>query len=316
MKDYAVTIDLGGTKILSALIDKNDNIIERDKIPTEIGEGPEGIVESMIRSLDNLMLKSGKTLSDVEGVSLGVPGIINPFEGIIYNAPNLGIKNFNLKSVFSEKIGLPIFMENDVNLAGLGIKRVELKNNVKNMLVVFIGTGIGAALIFNGRLYRGSSFFAGEIGHMILNMKKPRKNNKTIEQFASRTAIVDRIINNIKSGRKSVLSEHIKAGKKIKSRALANAIAQKDNLVVEHFEEAMESLGILISNLQTLLNFDSIVLGGGVVEAMSDFIIDRIEKSFRKSIFDATGDCAKIFATSMGDDAPLYGGWELIQEGE
>ncbi|MBU1100965.1 MAG: ROK family protein [Bacteroidetes bacterium] len=317
MKKFTMTIDLGGTKILSALVDDENNIIMREKVATNIENGAEGIVKDIIGTIENLIKNADVGMQDIKGICLGVPGIINPFEGIIYNAPNLQLKNYNIKSEIQKVIDLPLFLENDVNLGALGIKRVEFNNKVNNMLVIFIGTGIGAALILKGSLYRGSSFFAGEIGHIVLNIQKERskKNNSTFENFASRTAVVSRIIEAIQDGEPSVLKEYVVKGRKIKSRAIAEAVEAGDKLVKEHLYDSSRVIGNMLGNLQTLLNFDTIVLGGGVIEAAGDFMMPIIKKSFKKSYFDVTGEQTKIVSTKIGDDAPLFGGWEVINEG-
>ena len=317
MRDIVISVDLGGTNILSAVIDGKNNILEREKTATDIKDGGEGIVNSIVKSIKQLSEKNGLNESNIKGVCLGVPGIINPFEGIIYNAPNLGLKNYNIKEVFKKQLDLPVYLANDVNLGALGIKRKEYNNEVKNMFVMFIGTGVGAALILDGHLYRGSTFFAGEVGHMMLNVKKGReaKNNISFENFSSRTAIVKRITEDIKNGRKSGLKDLVIEGKRIKSKALANALKEGDKVVVEHISDACEITGNMLGNIQTLLNIDTIVLGGGVIEAMGDFMMPKIETAFHNFVFDTTGKNVKIVATSIGDDAPLYGGWEVVNEG-
>lgn len=317
MSNYVISVDLGGTNILAALIDKENNIIEREKKTTDIKAGGDGIVKSISESIKNLIEKTKLTEEKIKGLCIGVPGIINPFEGIIYNAPNLFLKDYNIKNEFRKYLNLPVYIENDVNLAGLGIKRKEYNNEVKNMLVLFIGTGIGAAIILNGKLYRGSTFFAGEAGHMMLNTKKIRNsdNNISFENFASRTAIVKRITDDIKKGKKSVLKDLVLEDKRIKSRTLANALFEGDKVVVEHVSESCKIIGNVLGNIQTLMNFDTIVLGGGVIEAMGNFMVAEIEKSFHKFVFDKTGKDIKIIPTGIGDDAPLYGGWEVINEG-
>ena len=317
MKEFVISVDLGGTNILTAAIDGQNNILERDKTATNMKDGGEGVVKSIVNSIELLVKNNNLEEKNIKGICLGIPGIINPFEGIIYNAPNLGLKNYNIKDVFKKHLDLPLYLANDVNLGALGIKRKEYNNEVKNMLVMFIGTGIGAALILDGRLYRGSTFFAGEVGHMMLSVKKDRsaKGNISFENFASRTALVKRITDDIKDGRKSILSKLVAEGKRIKSKALANALREGDKVVVEHISNACEVTGNMLGNIQTLINFDTIVLGGGVIEAMGDFMLPKIEEAFHNYVFDATGNNVKIVATSIGDDAPLYGGWEVVNEG-
>src|SRR5690606_40822144 len=104
--------------------------------------------------------------TNVKAVCLGVPGSVNPLTGIIGLAPNLGLKNFNIGEKLSKVISYPVLIENDVNLGALGIKKFGVAKKAKNMIAVFIGTGIGGGIIINEKIYSGSNFVAGEIGHM------------------------------------------------------------------------------------------------------------------------------------------------------
>ncbi|MCX7797297.1 MAG: ROK family protein [Melioribacter sp.] len=316
-KKFIVSIDLGGTKILSSLINSEAEIISKVKVATEVKEGPNKIVELIVNSFYHLIEENKITEENIKALCLGVPGTVNPFTGIISNAPNLLIKDFNIKEELSKFISAPILIENDVNLAGLGIKRFELNNKVENMIVVFIGTGIGAALFFDGKLYRGSTFYAGEIGHIKVNSKgafSSKSTLTTLELSASRTAIVKAIKKEIKKGKKSLLKEFISNNKTIKSKTLANAIESRDPLTIKYVKKASITIGTVLGSLTTLLNFDTIVLGGGVIEAMQQFMMPLIIEAFYAAVLPECGKNVKLVATKLGDDAPLYGGVELANE--
>ncbi|MEG8945839.1 ROK family protein [Rosettibacter firmus] len=316
-KSFLISIDLGGTKILSALIDSQNKIVDRLKVPTEINNGTDGLTNLISNSVNDLISKNKLMQKNIKAICIGVPGTVNPFTGFISNAPNLGIQNYNIKNALSKHLSIPILVENDVNLAGLGIKKFEFDDNVKNMLIVFIGTGIGSALFFNGQLYRGSTFYAGEIGHMLVNKKgyfSSKKTLKTFELTASRLAIVKAIKKEIKKGKKSLLSELISTGKPIKSKDLAYAVEQNDLLTVKHVSKACEVIGTVIGSLTTFLNFDTIVFGGGVIEALQDFMMPLIKEAFHNSVIVDCGKETKLVATKLGDDAALYGGISLSEE--
>ncbi len=314
-KKYLITVDLGGTKILSALL-KDNEIIDRYKEPTKRTGKVDPIVNGITNSVKQLLKKNSIDEKEVKAVSLGVPGTVNPFTGIIAFAPNLDIRDFNIKGALSSKFSIPVLIENDVNLAGLGIQAKELEGEVNNMLVVFVGTGIGGALFFNGKIYRGSSFYAGEIGHMLVNSKGKlnNKNGKTFETIASRTAVVEAITKEIEKGKESVLADLVISGKRIKSKALKNAVVSGDKIAVKHLKNSANIIGTVLGSLTTFLNLDRIVLGGGVIEAMNDFMVPKIEKAFYKAVLAEPGKETKIVYTKLGDDAPLYGGITLAQE--
>lgn len=315
-KEFVITVDLGGTKILSALINKKKEIVDRVKIPTDSNKGVDFIVKCIADSVKKLIKNTGINEKEIIALSLGVPGTVNPETGVIEVAPNLGIKKFNIKKAIQKYFEIPVLLENDVNMAGLGIKIFEYNNKVNNMLVVFIGTGIGGALFFNGKLYRGSSFYAGEIGHIKVNGEgyfNRIQKESTFENIASRTAIVNSIIEKSKK-RETTLKKIIKCGNKIKSKDLMKAIKNNDKLVIEEIDKACVTIGTVLGSLTTLLNFDTIVLGGGLIEANEKFTMTKIKKAFQDSVLMSVADIVKIKASKLGDDAPLFGGVALANE--
>lgn len=315
--DLIATVDLGGTKILSALVNSKNQIVERVKMPTEVEKGKNYIIKNIIESIEQLKVGKGISEKDIKAVCLGVPGIVNPHSGMIELAPNLGLKKFNIQNELKKYISIPVFIENDVNLAGLGILRRELKNKIGNMIVVFVGTGIGGALFFEGKLYRGSTFFAGEIGHIKVGKMGDiaiSKSNSSFELTASRTAIVNGIRKDLKKKKKGVLKNYTSNKKIIKSRLLQSALKNGDPIVTKHVKNACQTIGAVLGSVTTLLNIDTIVLGGGVIEAMSGYMMPKIKESFKKSVLKGMDKDVRLFATKLGDDAPLYGGLALAEE--
>lgn len=315
-KKYVITVDLGGTKILTAVLNEKKEIVKRVKVSTVIENGPDHIVNSIAKAVKKTIKKAKIEEKEVSAVCLGVPGTVNPKTGIIAVAPNLGIKEFNIKEALGKYFKIPVLIENDVNLAALGIKTFEFNDDTNNMLVVFVGTGIGSALLFKGELYRGSSFYAGEIGHIMISGRNIAGGMKgsSFENVASRTAIVKSIRDEISKGRKSIITDIVPEGEKIKSKALAAAMEEGDALVKKHINKASQVIGGVLAGITTLLNIDTIVLGGGVVEAMENHVLPVIKESFDQAVLEEPGKAVKIVPTKLGDDAPLYGGIPLAKE--
>jgi glucokinase len=314
---YTVSVDMGGTKILASVLNTYEGIIARDKKPTNVEAGTSTYINDIIQLINSVIDKSGIKSNQVVSVSLGVPGSVNPLTGIIGLAPNLGLKNYNIKKALQKKIKYPVLIENDVNLAALGIKHFGVGKKAKNLLVVSIGTGIGGGIILNEKLYRGSKFVAGEIGHIPVEKNGPlcgcgRKG--CFETIASRTAIVNRIFTDIKAGRRCILKDYVKSGKKIKSGALRNAIAKKDKVVVKRITEASETIGLVLAGLANLMNFDMIVLAGGLIEAAGNFMLPVIKSSFNKHVLKDSANGLKILSSKLADDAAIYGGIALTEE--
>ena len=306
---------MGGTKILAAAINSQEGIITRVK--KETPGSKEKYIQSLAEIVDAVIEELHLGKSNIKAVCLGVPGSVNPLTGKIGLAPNLGLKNFNIGEKLRKFISYPVLIENDVNLGALGIKKFGVGKNAKNMLAAFIGTGIGGGLIFNEKIYRGSNFIAGEIGHIVVEKNGPLcgcGNRGCIEAVASRTAIVRNIEKDIKSGRKSILSADLKNKQRIKSKALALAVRQKDPVAVGRVREASEKIGVMLAGIANLLNVDMIVLGGGVIEAMGNSMLPWIKKSFHKNVMMGSEKGLKIVTSKLGDDAALYGGIPLAEE--
>lgn len=309
---------MGGTKILASVINSKDGIIARLKKPTNIEAG----TSSYVKDIANIILKlarNAKLKNDkIVAVCLGVPGSVNPHTGIIGLAPNLGLKNYNMKLKLEKLIPFPVLIENDVNLGALGIKTFGVGKTSTNMLAVFIGTGIGGGIIIDGKIYRGKNFVAGEIGHVLVKKNGPKcgcGRKGCFEAIASRTAMVKNIINDIKKGnKKSILSNLIKSNQRIKSGSLREAINAGDKVVIKRITDACVTIGDVLASVTNLMNFDMIVLGGGVIEALENFILPIIKQEFQNHVLADSAKGVKIVASKLGDDAAIYGGLVLAEE--
>jgi glucokinase len=171
-RDSIISIDMGGTKVLGCVVNSKEGIIARVKKPTDPKASKKKYVQQLAEVVYDLIEESHVNKEKIKAVCLGVPGSLNPITGIIGLAPNLGLKNFNIKKMLEAEIPFPVLIENDVNLGALGIKTFGVGKKAKNMLAVFVGTGIGGGLIIGGKIYRGSNYVAGEIGHMLMRLRK------------------------------------------------------------------------------------------------------------------------------------------------
>jgi len=308
---------MGGTKILAAVINSKDGIIARAKIATKSDSSEKAYIESLAAITHEAISISGLKESKIKAVCLGIPGSVNPYTGRIGLAPNLGLKNFYIKEKLQKKIHVPVLIENDVNLGALGIKNFGVGKKNKNILVMFVGTGIGGALIFDRKIYRGTNFMAGEIGHMIVQENGPLcgcGKKGCFEAVASRTAIVRNILSDKRTKKKSKIGKLVPSGEKIKSKALAEAVRKKDKIVLEHLKNACDVIGVVSANVSNLLNVDMIVYGGGLMEALGDAMLPMIKTSYYKNVLSDAAKGTKLVKSKLGDDAAIYGGIALAEE--
>jgi glucokinase len=308
---------MGGTKILAAVLNSEEGIVKRLKRATGTGKGAEEYVKDLADAVNDLVKESGVGKDQIAAVCLGVPGSVNPFTGVIAIAPNLGLRDYNIKEKLGKLIPYRILIENDVNLGALGIKYFGVGKDAKDMLVVFIGTGIGAGFIFDGKLFRGADYAAGEIGHIKVEKNGPLcgcGNHGCFEAVASRTAVDRNIKRDLDKGEKSILKEFAGTEKQIKSKALANAVNKGDKLAIKHLTKACKTIGRVLADITNLLNLDLIILGGGVIEALDKFMIPVIRESFDENALPSSSKGLKLLPTKLGDDAALYGGIPLARE--
>ena len=316
-RESIISIDMGGTKVLGCVVNSKEGIITRVKKPTDPTATRKKYVHQLAEVVNELIEETHINNRKIKAVCLGVPGTVNPVTGVIGIAPNLGLKNFNIKKMLETEISFPVLIENDVNLGALGIKNFGVGKKAKNLLAVFVGTGIGGGLIFDGKLYRGSNFGAGEIGHMLVEKNGPKcgcGKKGCFEAVASRTAIVNKIIKDIKSGKRSKLSKLVKSGERIKSKSLASAVKSGDKVVRKRIKEGCDVIGGVLASISNLLNLDIIVLGGGMIEALDFYMLPLIKESFSEHVMNDSAKGLKIVASKLAEDAAVFGGIALAEE--
>ena len=172
--EFLVGVDLGGTKILAGVFSPQLKLLQTAKLSTKSDRGFEAVVERIARCVRDAVDEADLTLKQVRGIGIGAPGAIETETGEVIFAPNLGWKNSPLKKRLENLLAVPVFTENDCNLATLGVHEVELKGRPRHMMGLFLGTGVGGGLILDGKLYGGFNRTAGEVGHMVILVGGPR----------------------------------------------------------------------------------------------------------------------------------------------
>lgn len=318
--EYLVGVDLGGTKILAGVFDDTLDCIATSKFSTKHERGRDKVIERIAQCVQFVIDEADLSLKQVRGVGVGAPGGVDYDSGTVIFAPNLdGWKDVPLKKELEKILGVPVFVQNDANVAMLGVYVAELKSKPRDVVGLFLGTGIGGGLILNGELYSGFGHMAGEIGHMVIDINGPKcgcGNRGCFEALASRTAIVQRIKDGINEGEKTPLSDlpaDELAG--LRSNDLRKAIRRGDKFVTKVVERAAEHIGIGIANLVNILSPEAVVLGGGMMEALADEILPTIVKSAKEHAFPGAMKDVEIVASKLGDNAGITGAAVLARRG-
>jgi len=316
--EYVVGVDLGGTKILSGIFKHSLECVGTAKVSTKSPRGVEAVVERIDRCVRDAVDEADLTLKQVAGIGIGAPGAVDFGNGTVIFAPNLeGWKEVPLKKDLEKHLGVPVFVENDCNIASLGVYVAELKSKPRSMVGIFVGTGIGGGLVINGEPYSGYCHTAGEIGHMVLDVNGPRcgcGNKGCLEALASRTAIFQQIKAGVKDGQKTILTEMLGDDlSDLRSGDLRKAIRRGDKFVDRIVESAAEYIGIATANLINILNPEVVVLGGGVIEALADEMMGVIVETAADYAMPGTMKGVEIIASKLGDSAGITGGAVLAR---
>jgi glucokinase len=313
---YLIGVDLGGTKILAGVFDPGLNCLGQMKCSTKADRGPEGVIERIGRCVRDAIDECDLSIKQVRGVGVGAPGAVNTAEGRVIFAPNLGWKDVALKKQLEKELDLPVFVDNDCKLHALGVFEAEYQGKPRNLIGIFLGTGIGAGIFIDGKPYTGFNGTAGEIGHMVLDINGPEcgcGNRGCFEALASRRAIFRAIQQGVKNGQETVLTEMLGADlADLRSGDLRKAIRRGDKFVEKIIDQAAEYTGIACGNLINLFNPERIVLGGGVIEQLENDMMPIIDKEARKHALPGTAKGIEIVASRLGDDAGITGGAVLV----
>jgi glucokinase len=272
-------IDLGGTKMYGALSDLGGTVLD-EVIVGQHGTSGEESYDRLVTLIDRLLASPKALGRRVRGIGVGVPGITLHQEGIVRWAYTLQWKDFPLKARLSERYKLPVTIDNDVNLAALGELWFGAGQNAQNMILIAIGTGIGAGIIIDGALYRGSTEASGEIGSMVPGREflgKDFRDFGALESVASGTGIAARAREVLKAQGAQIDPDGVTAEEVFDAARLGQAWAWSV------IEETVDFLAMAIANLTVMFDPEVIILGGGVSRS-ADMLIEPISRRINGAV--------------------------------
>ena len=300
------------------MFDAKFECIGRARVSTKADRGTEEVIGRIARCVREAVDECDLDLNQIKIIGIGAPGAVDSESGKVIFAPNLGWNDVPLKKELEKLLERPVFLENDCNVCTLGVYEVELKAKPRDVVGIFLGTGIGGGLILEGKLYSGFNRTAGEIGHMVLEVSGPKcgcGNKGCFEALASRSAIFRKIKEAVKEGQKTLLTEMLGPElEDLRSGDLRKAIKRGDKFVEHIVEEAAEYTGIAVSNLINILNPEVVVIGGGLMEQLEDEMLAIIVETAMDYAMPGTTKGIEIIATRLGDDAGITGGAVLARK--
>ncbi len=268
-------------------------------------------IKNQIKKVLDKLVESAGGASNIKAIGSGVPGIINMEKGEVVTSPNLPWKNYNLKNEIEEEYKIKTNIGNDVNIGVLGEWKFGAGKGKKNIVGIFLGTGVGGGLIINNKLYEGSVGAAGEIGHICVMPDGPYCGcgaRGCLESLASKTAMTNYILAQIDRGRESILEGLLKeANNVLKSDHLKQGIEKKDEITLEILEKVCKYMGAGVASLINVLNPELVIFGGGVMESIGDQLLPKILEYTKENAMTKIMETCEFKIAELGDDAGIYG---------
>lgn len=306
-KNYYVGVDIGGTGVEAALFEENGRMRASKEFATQ-EYVDSGILIELSKTVREMVKDEGLDWSEVASVGIGAPGIIDPDRGIVFNAPNLKWKDYELKKEAEDLFHKPIYVDNDVNTGLLGEVYFGAAKGKRNVLLIMVGTSIGAGLLINGEIYRGASWASGEIGHMVSDPEAASGFSPVKDGYgflSSKMGGVAIAHHYCEEKRRegncteSELSE-------LKTADVFRLAKKGDTVALRIIEEGVLHTGMAIVNAAALLNPEMIVLGGGVSQS-GDWFIEKIEHMLAEHVPSPT----EVVLAGLKDQSPIYGALAL-----
>ncbi len=302
-------VDVGGTNIEVGLVRPDHEVVSRAKAPTPTG-GPDEVVATIADLLSSLD-------DEPIAVGVGIPGVVH--QGEVLTVPNLGgwHDRIDLRKDLRTRLGLPVALGNDANVGLLGEWVAGAAAGKRNVLGIWMGTGIGGGLILDGRPFTGARGAAGEIGHVSIRPGGALCScgrRGCVEAYAGRRMMTGAVQAMVDAGRHTSLHEiRDDEGKStFTSKVWARALDEGDELTVELFDLAVESVGIAVGSAVNLLDLDTVVIGGGLAEKLGQSLADRIARAAEPWMLNPDPDLT-FLVSELGDDAGVVGAAALAR---
>ena len=305
-----IGIDVGATTIKIGIVDQHGSILVKDSCLTLVRRGYQAMVDDMVNLSKKLLSESGHTMADVHSVGIGIPGMQDMRTHRVPFCTNLQWHDVPLEEIMRERMGVPVYVNNDANVAALAEAKAGATKNVKNSVVVTLGTGVGGGVILNGKLFTGSHGVATEVGHIVIKDGGEMctcGNTGCWERYASATAL-------IREGRKfaeahpdSALCRQVNGDlSQIAARTVIDLAKTGDADCLKLFDDYCYYLALGLVNLINVYDPEIIALGGGVSGA-GDFLLDRVKALLPGMVFFKTMEYADVVLCRLGNDAGIIG---------
>lgn len=308
---YYVGIDLGGTNIKVGLVDENGKIICKDSIPTlREREYPE-ILKDMAMLTLKVIQDAKVDIKDVKSIGIGSPGTPNCEEGILVYTNNLKFRNVPMRAEIQKYIDLPVYINNDANVAGLAESIAGAAKGVKHSVTITLGTGVGGGVVIDGKVYSGFNNAAAELGHMVIvsNGEQCTCGRKgCFEAYASATALIGQTIKAAQANPNSIINQLVQGDmSKIEAKTAFDAAKQGDVTAINVVNQYIEYLAEGIGNIVNIFQPEVIAIGGGVCN-QGEYLLKPLRAKVSERVYSVEDlPQTEIKVAELGNDAGIIG---------
>ena len=304
-------IDLGGTNIVAAVVNEKYEIVSEAKNPTLCPRPWKEILDDVAKTAIEAANLANLKISDFAFVGIGSPGVISVETGTVIVAVNLGFENVPLTKYLSEKLGVPVILENDANAAAFGEYKAGAAKNTTNFVALTIGTGIGSGVVLDGKIYRGNNGIAGELGHSVIKLGGRQCScgrKGCIDVYASATGLITTTKEAMETNKESLMWQLSKGDiKNVTGITAFKAARQKDKTALEVVNSYVEVLAAAITNIINTFQPDMITIAGGISKE-GDYLLNPVKSLVEKeSLKNPAKPSPKIEIAQLQDKAGVIG---------
>jgi len=312
-KLYSVGVDIGGTSIKVGVVSKDGKIIAKTAVDTLSELGPKGVVNQIIKGINNVL---PEYIKEIEGIGIGAPGIVSIEKGTVEHPPNLyNWKKVHLGKLIEDEFRLKVTVENDANAAAIGELMYGAGRQFEDFIMITLGTGVGGGIILNRKIYRGEIGAAGEIGHTTIDYNGPLCNcgaNGCVETYIGNGYLVDQVIREKHNQKNSKIFELLDHNLDyLTPKIISDAAQQGDDFARKVIIDAGRYLGIGLASVVNILDISKIIIGGGVA-GFGKLLFDSVENSLREKTLKSLRSRVKIYPAKLKNEAGIKGASSLV----
>ncbi len=310
-EELVLGIDLGGTKILTSVVNEEGRMLSRDHSITPAAKGREAVIRAIMESTEHALAEANVSASDLAAIGIGAPGLSNPRTGVLYTSPNLpGWHDVPLRDIISGELDKTTYLINDANAAAVGELYYGAGRGARHFIYITVSTGIGGGIIIDGEIYDGATGTAGELGHMVIEDNGPLcncGNTGCWEMLASGTALAAEARRIIERGADNTILEYAGgAVEKVNAEAIHEAAKAGDELANRLIGRSAYYLGVGLANLVNIFNPEVIVIGGGLSNIGDMLLLPAYEEAERRA-FKQSYQATRFASAELGRNSGVIG---------